>query len=58
MFVAYNANRPADPVVDPERIVALQEARIAPLMPAEQSRPGPARAIGAVFKHRQRFIDG
>ena len=57
-FLADHTDRAADPVVDPERIIALQEPRIAPLMPAEQSRTGAARAVGAVLKHGERFIRG
>ncbi len=35
--ITHDAHRTADPMVDAERIVALKQAQVSPLMPAEQS---------------------
>ena len=54
--IAHDAHRTSDPMVNAKRIVALKQARIAPLVPAEQSSARPAGAVGGVFEHRERLV--
>ena len=58
LLITHHAHRAPDPVVHPERIVALEKPRITPPVPAEQSRPSATRTPRRVLDHGERFRDG